>query len=80
MRAGGWGESSLAGTVNLRNFFLDLISIHELRVITRCPMDFNFPSTISLGAVPSRVLGYNSLPREKCFDTISRTPSIFNTV
>ena len=36
-------------------------------------MDFNFPSTISLILAPSRVLGYNFLSREKCFDTISRT-------
>ena len=40
--------------------------------MTRCPVDFYFAPTISLGWAPSGVLGFSSWG-EKCFETIPRT-------
>ena len=58
----------------LTNKCLDLISIHHLRAMTRCHVEFNFLPTISLDWAPIGVLGYDFLPRgKKCFDTIPRT-------
>ena len=51
----------------LTNKCLDLISIHHLRGMTRCLVEFDFIPTISLGWAPSGVLGYDFLSREKMF-------------
>ena len=52
-----------------KNKCLDLISIHHLRGMTRCLVEFDFIPTISLGLAPSGVLGYDFLPREKNVST-----------
>ena len=49
----------LVKVIFLRNLFLDLISIHNLRVMARCPVDLKFPPPISLGWTLSGVLGFD---------------------
>ena len=49
----------LVKVIFLRNLFLDLISIHNLRAMARCPVDLKFPPPISLGWTPSGVLGFD---------------------
>ena len=49
----------LVKVIFLRNLFLDLISIHNLRAMARCPVDLKFPPPISLGLTPSGVLGFD---------------------
>ena len=66
----------LVKVIFLRNLFLDLISIHNLRAMARCPVDLNFIPPISVCWTPSGVLGYDSLPQKKKFRDDIADPSI----